>query len=128
MLTKVRGPRNHEEIRTVNDKVHDTFRDACYALGLLDDDKEFIDGIKEASNWAIGTYLRKFFVSMLLTHCLSSPIKVWDETKSLLSEDLLYIPRAKAMVLGMLLNMCENSIHYAYLCNYLTSTCRIHSS
>ena len=73
---------------------------ACYALGLLDDDKEFIDGIKEASNWATGFYLRKFFVSMLLSHCLSEPIKVWEETKIQLSEDLLYIPRANTALSG----------------------------
>ena len=64
LLTIVPGPRIFEEIRTVNGEVHDTFKDACYALGLLDDDKEFIDGIKEASNWAIGIYLRKLFVSV----------------------------------------------------------------
>ncbi|KAI9071577.1 hypothetical protein K1719_046472 [Acacia pycnantha] len=32
-------------------------REACYALGLLDDDKEYIDAIKEASSWASGNYL-----------------------------------------------------------------------
>ncbi|KAI9126438.1 hypothetical protein K1719_002859 [Acacia pycnantha] len=31
--------------------VFPTFRKACFALGLLDDDKEYIDAIKEASSW-----------------------------------------------------------------------------
>ena len=100
MLTKVTGPQNYEAIRTVNGIVYNTYKYACYVLGLLDDDKEFIDGIKEASNWATGFYLRKFFVSMLLSHCLSEPIKVWEETKIQLSEDLLYIPRANTALSG----------------------------
>ncbi|KAI9077949.1 hypothetical protein K1719_040078 [Acacia pycnantha] len=71
LLTKVRGPKNYTDIRTVNNVVFPTFREACYAYGLLDDDNEYIDAIKEASLWASGNYLRQFFTSMLLSHCLS---------------------------------------------------------
>ena len=41
-----------EDIRRVDGVVHTSFKDACYALGLLEDDKEFIDVIVEASSWA----------------------------------------------------------------------------
>ncbi|XP_022003995.1 uncharacterized protein LOC110901476 [Helianthus annuus] len=47
-LNKVVGPKSFEDIRTVNGQVFPTFRDACYARGLLDDDKEYIEVIKEA--------------------------------------------------------------------------------
>ncbi|KAI9084803.1 hypothetical protein K1719_033209 [Acacia pycnantha] len=57
LLTKVRGAKTYTDIRTVNTVVYPTFREACYALGLLDDDKEYIDAIKEASSWASGNYL-----------------------------------------------------------------------
>ncbi|KAI9118735.1 hypothetical protein K1719_010180 [Acacia pycnantha] len=57
LLTKVRGPKCHTDIMTVNNVVYSTFREACYALGLLDDDNEFIDAIKEASLWASCNYL-----------------------------------------------------------------------
>ena len=86
-------PTSYEDIRTIDGVVYSTFREARYALGLLDDDQEFIDGIKEASVWALERYLRRFFVSMLLSNYLSQPHTVWEQTKSLLSEDLLYIPR-----------------------------------
>ncbi|XP_022040106.1 uncharacterized protein LOC110942639 [Helianthus annuus] len=49
LLTKVRGPRSFEEIRTYDGVVYPTFRDVCYARGLLDDDNEYIECIKEAS-------------------------------------------------------------------------------
>ncbi|KAI9121788.1 hypothetical protein K1719_007178 [Acacia pycnantha] len=59
LLTKVRGAKTYTDIRTVNTVVYPTFREACYALGLLDDDKEYIDAIKETSSWASGNNLRQ---------------------------------------------------------------------
>jgi len=47
----VKGPTSFEDIKTVGGEVKNTFKDACYARGLLEDDREFIDGIVEASNW-----------------------------------------------------------------------------
>ncbi|XP_028764312.1 uncharacterized protein LOC114722451 [Neltuma alba] len=93
LLTKMRGPLSYRDIRTVDNIVQPTFRAVCYALGLLQDDQEYIDAIKEAAFWATGQYLRRFFVSMLLCHCLSDPTSVWEQTKHLICEDLLYIPR-----------------------------------
>nr|KAJ0225281.1 hypothetical protein LSAT_V11C100006410 [Lactuca sativa] len=51
LLNKVKGPTSFDDIRTVNGQTHSSFRDACYALELLDDDKEYIDAIKEASHF-----------------------------------------------------------------------------
>ncbi|XP_028752023.1 uncharacterized protein LOC114711760, partial [Neltuma alba] len=59
LLTKVRGPSSFEKIRTVDGVVHSTFRATCFALGLLHDDSEYINAIKEASVWASGRSLRK---------------------------------------------------------------------
>ena len=56
LLNTVKGCRSYEEIRTVDGVVHPTFKSACYSLGLLNDDKEWDDFIKEAS---IGPLLLK---------------------------------------------------------------------
>ena len=45
LLTCVKGPISYCDIRTVDGVLHETFRDACYARGLLDDDKEYVDAI-----------------------------------------------------------------------------------
>ncbi|XP_028777507.1 uncharacterized protein LOC114734111 [Neltuma alba] len=97
LITKVRGPTSFEDIRTVDGVVYPTFRAACHALGLLDDDNEYINGIKEASLWASGSMLRKMFVSMLLSSSLSRPEFVWEQTSKVLSEDLLFISRDDPM-------------------------------
>nr|XP_043616291.1 uncharacterized protein LOC122588235 [Erigeron canadensis] len=39
LLNKVKGPESYKDIKTVNGKYHEEYKDACYALGLLDDDR-----------------------------------------------------------------------------------------
>lgn len=56
---------------------------------------EYIQGIKECSLWASGGYVRKLFAQMLLSLSLSSPRLVWESTKDLLSEDILFLERKK---------------------------------
>ncbi|XP_076888554.1 uncharacterized protein LOC143539011 [Bidens hawaiensis] len=80
-------------MRTVNGQTYNTFRDACYALGLLDDDTEYIEGIEEASLSGSGDYLRSLFATMLSTDSLSRPEHVWNSTWKLLSEDIIYKQR-----------------------------------
>ena len=38
------------------------FQDTCYALGLLMDDREYIDAIKEANEMGFGNQLRRFLL------------------------------------------------------------------
>ncbi|CAH1419074.1 unnamed protein product [Lactuca virosa] len=71
LLNKVKGPKSFEEIRTVNGELCSSFKDVCYNLGILDDNKEFIDAIKEASLSGSGFYLRFLFATMLLSNSLS---------------------------------------------------------
>ncbi|XP_074301448.1 uncharacterized protein LOC141632834 [Silene latifolia] len=95
LLNFVKGPKSYEDIRTVNGFPHPTFKEACYALGLLGDDKEYIDAINEASFWGTGCYLRNLFATLLLTNSLVKPELVWEETWKLLSDDILYRRRTE---------------------------------
>ncbi|XP_076931739.1 uncharacterized protein LOC143596995 [Bidens hawaiensis] len=93
LLNKVKGPKSFENIRTVNGKLHETFRDACFELGLLDDDSKYIEAIKEVSHSGTGFYIRSLFVTMLTSHSLSRPDVVWNNTWELLSDGILYNQR-----------------------------------
>ncbi|KAH9605454.1 hypothetical protein KSS87_001661 [Heliosperma pusillum] len=94
MLNHIKGLKSFEHIRTVNhDIVRPTYRDACYALGLIGDDKEYIDVIEEASDWGSGSYLRHLFSTLLLSCTLSMPSRVWDKTWRLLSYNILHRQR-----------------------------------
>ncbi|XP_058733259.1 uncharacterized protein LOC131604861 [Vicia villosa] len=96
MLTVAKGPTNYEEIRTVGNIQFDTFRDACFAMGFLEDDKEYITAIKEASHWGTGHFLRKLFVFMLLSGAVNRPAHVWEQSWLLLSDGVLHTQRALA--------------------------------
>ncbi|XP_071739059.1 uncharacterized protein [Rutidosis leptorrhynchoides] len=95
LLNKVRGPTCFEDIRTVNGKICPTFKDACYELGLLDDDKEYIEAIQQASQYSTGPYLRSLFVMLLVSNNLSRPEDVWSQCSNLLSEDIHHKQRKR---------------------------------
>ncbi|CAH1419046.1 unnamed protein product [Lactuca virosa] len=104
LLNKVKGPKSFEEIRTVNGEICSSFKDACYNLGLLDDDKEYIEAIKEASLYGSGFYLRFLFATMLLSSSLCKPEIVWENTWEYLSDGILYTQQKRLKSPGLSLN------------------------
>ncbi|XP_076912066.1 uncharacterized protein LOC143570267 [Bidens hawaiensis] len=104
LLNKVKGPTTFEEIRTVNNVVFPTYRDACYAYGLLDDDNEFVEAIVEESFTGSGSYLRTLFCTMLMSESISRPEFVWESTWTYLSDDILYKHRVLLKHPDLLLN------------------------
>ena len=50
LLNIIKGSRNFEELKIVYNVTYPTYKDVCYALGLLDDGKEWHDFLIEASN------------------------------------------------------------------------------
>lgn len=93
LLNCVRGPTCYEDIRTIDGVVYSSFKDACYARGLLDDDKEYVEAIVEASYWGSGTYLRNLFATLLFSNSMDRPEHVWEETWTLLCDDILHRQR-----------------------------------
>ncbi|GJT70427.1 ATP-dependent DNA helicase PIF1-like protein [Tanacetum coccineum] len=67
------GARSHDELKTIDDVVYPTYKEAYYDMGLLEDDKEYIEAIKESSHYAPPDHLRELFVT------LSADLVVTDE-------------------------------------------------
>ncbi|XP_031097006.1 uncharacterized protein LOC116001257 [Ipomoea triloba] len=86
----LRGPTNFEDIKSYKGVIYPTFRDACYARGLLDDDKEYIDAINETSQWSTAASMRKLFVILLTSNLVNRPENVWNEVWHHLSRDVQY--------------------------------------
>ncbi|XP_074293544.1 uncharacterized protein LOC141620620 [Silene latifolia] len=70
-----------------------SIKEACYALELIGDDREYITAINEAADWGSGFYLRNLFATLLFCGTLSMPSRIWDETWKLLSDDILHRQR-----------------------------------
>ena len=66
LLMIVKGAKNYEDIRTYNGTTYKTFKEACAARGLLNDDKELYDTFNEAATWATAAQLRYLFFTMLV--------------------------------------------------------------
>ncbi|GJY16904.1 DNA helicase PIF1, ATP-dependent [Tanacetum coccineum] len=93
LLNVVRGATSFEKLMTINKKVYATFKSACFAYGLLNDDKERTHAIAEASFWALGPQLRDIFVIILLFCEVSRPLQLWEENWVALSDDILHKKR-----------------------------------
>ncbi|XP_057417333.1 uncharacterized protein LOC130711645 [Lotus japonicus] len=84
------GCTSYADLRTVDGVVRVSFQEACSALGLLEDDKEFIDGLIDCAELSGGMSVRKLFMVLLLSNSIVTPGKVFEETWRLLADGILY--------------------------------------
>ncbi|XP_057426450.1 uncharacterized protein LOC130719869 [Lotus japonicus] len=84
------GCTNYNDLRTVDGIVYLSFQEACSALQLLENDKEFIDGIIDCSELSSGRSGRYLFVTLLLSNSIVNPRQVFEETWRLLADGILY--------------------------------------
>jgi hypothetical protein len=57
LLLTVKGAFSYESIRTYNNIMYSTFKEACKARGLFDDDQEWLSAFNEAATWATSNHL-----------------------------------------------------------------------
>jgi hypothetical protein len=88
LLNYVKGATSYEHLRTVDGKEHDTFKDACIAMGLFADDNEWDQALEEVGVWASGRQLRDMFASMLMFCEVTNPKQLWDAHWESLSDDI----------------------------------------
>jgi len=89
LLTVVTGATSYADLRTVDDVTHGTFREACIALGLLQNDHEWRQCLQEAGEMQTGYTLRMLF-GIFLHHCNPTlPGDLWNEFKHQICDDLL---------------------------------------
>ena len=90
LLTVVTGATSFANLCTVNNIPYNTFKEACFALGLLEDDYEWIQCLQEAGEMQMGYTLHMLFATILF-HCNpTSPGALWDQFKHHICNDLMY--------------------------------------
>jgi primosomal protein N' len=77
-----------EDLRMVDGHVCATFKEACQARGLLENDQEWAQALEEASHWATGRRLRDLFASVLLFNEVINLGELWHHFVDDLSDDL----------------------------------------
>jgi ATP-dependent DNA helicase PIF1 len=85
----VRGPSSFTDLRTV-DGQELSFREACLARGLLENDQHLHLAIEEAGVSQSAPNLRSLMAVILTTCIPSNPRTLWQQFRDLLSEDYLF--------------------------------------
>ncbi|XP_065680665.1 uncharacterized protein LOC101240834 [Hydra vulgaris] len=98
LLLHVKGAMSFENLRTIHGTVFNTFREACYRLGLLQDDIEWRNTLTEAVATRMPKQIRQLF-SIILTLCEPDDhLHLWNTFKDYMIED--YIHHSMPVVLA----------------------------
>ena len=90
LLTVTPGATSYAHLKTVDGVQHNTFKEACSALGLLEDDHEWRVCLREAGEIQTVSALRMLFATILF-HCdTTSPAVLWNQFKHNICDDLLH--------------------------------------
>lgn len=90
LLLTVKGATSYEDLRSYNNTLHPTFKEACRARGLLNDDNEWYEAFDEAAKWATSDQLRQLFVTMLLYCEVGDEHIFFEKVWKLLADDIQY--------------------------------------
>jgi hypothetical protein len=82
-LRTTTGPNNE---RTV----HNTFREACDARGLLSSDSQRYRCMREAASFQMPAQMRQLFAAMLAYDQPNAAVPLWDAFKTAMAEDFLH--------------------------------------
>jgi hypothetical protein len=99
LLTHVAGATCFEDLRTTHRPhtpttvVHPTFKAACLARDLLQDDAEWDQCLSEAVGVQLPRSLRQLFASLLIFNNVTNPGWLWDKHKGAFTEDFLHQAR-----------------------------------
>ncbi|XP_071687191.1 uncharacterized protein [Rutidosis leptorrhynchoides] len=88
LLCHRKGCKSFEDIRTVNQVLHNTYRSACEAARLLGDDGEWSAVLEEASVSATSSQLRSLFAHILSYCTVTNPLALWENHWKLMGDDI----------------------------------------
>ena len=98
LLAHQKGCTSFVDVRTVNSQVFSTYREACQAMGLLDDDKEWDIALQEAAMSATASELRTLFAHILIYCEVAEPLQLWERHWHRMADD---IPKKASQTSGV---------------------------
>lgn len=82
----VKGPKCFEDLRTIDGIEHETFHTACLALGLLENDNQWNETLKEAKECNSPAKIRTPLAIILLFCEPSNPNALWESDRDCQSQ------------------------------------------
>ena len=68
--------------------MYPTFKDACQALGLLGDDNEWHEALREASVWGSAAQMRQLLVTIVLFCSVCDAPSLFSEVHTYFTDDI----------------------------------------
>ncbi|PRQ34232.1 putative DNA helicase [Rosa chinensis] len=93
LLNIQKGCTNFDSIKTINGIIYSSYQEACQKLGLLGDDKEWVEALENSLHAATASEIRQLFVTIILFCDVADPQKLLDLYWSNMSDDILYKAR-----------------------------------
>ncbi|CAK1595111.1 unnamed protein product [Parnassius mnemosyne] len=90
LLHHVRGPTSFNDLKKYNTQDYPTFREACEARGLLENDNHWDVTLEEAAQCRSAGKMRELFAVLVATCGLSNPQQLWDKYKNDMTDDILH--------------------------------------
>ena len=87
LLHHQKGATCFADIRTVDGIVHDTYKSAAGALGLLSDDREIVYAMQETWTFGSAAKLRNLFAILLSYGEISDPAAIFDQFSDMMMDD-----------------------------------------
>src|SRR5581483_166480 len=89
LLNFIPGATSFDDIKTIYGIKYNTFKEAAFQLGLVDDDNECNICLSEATTYQMPSQLRQLFVTILL-YCQPASVKsLWDNHVTAMIEDFI---------------------------------------
>lgn len=103
-----------EALRSFNDTIYSTFREAAFARGLLHDDAHISETLDEARVTASGAQLRELFSEILAFNPPAQPLLLWNKFLTFFCDDCDYLLRQQASS-TMIPTQIQNEMYALYL-------------
>ncbi|KIH42981.1 hypothetical protein ANCDUO_27028 [Ancylostoma duodenale] len=87
LLLHRKGATSFDDLRTVNNRHHDTYVAAATAAGYMSNDSFYEVSMDEAPGFNMPSELRSFFASLICFCELANPRHLWERFKKDLSRD-----------------------------------------
>ena len=90
MLTHTTGATCYDDLKQVDGIVYDTYKEACKAMGLLEDDAEWEIALEEVTGSGSSHQIRAIFAVLLQFCHPTDPSRLYDKFKDDMSDDFIY--------------------------------------
>ena len=90
MLVSRCGATSFEDLRTVDNVIHTTYKSACIAAGLLEDDSQWLECLQEASLTKMPGGIRDLFVVIIYACQPADPGNLFHQFKDFMMEDYVH--------------------------------------